>query len=139
MQHPTPPPPMGANPPAPGQAPATKTSNPIVAIGHKVKSALTPHQQPSVRIYREPEPEPEPQEQLPFLTRISSKLSRSSPNRTPGANDQSEYDSDTVDLLDVVGACLIPPIRFISFSFLSVLFSSKFYFFPQNPQISQGI
>lgn len=102
------------------EAPATTTSNPIVAVGRRVKSALISHQQPSIRIQRDyadaptsgdlseksiPQGESE-NDLTPKETNLSGRLasmfSRSKESNTQGyaAND---YDSDTVDLLDVVG------------------------------------
>lgn len=125
---------------------SSTSENPVVAIGRKVKSVLTSHQRPSIRILRESSSIGEPrrapasngivEKSLPFLPHEKAQGPKSRTelnehsaahekntfagirNRTGDAirslfgreedptNDQSfehEYDTDTVDLLDVVG------------------------------------
>jgi len=88
--------------------------NPLKAIGRRVKSAVsgTSHQQPSVRIQRGP-PSNRQQQQLPILENDAEKGSGggskngfwslfSRKQTHSGSGSQHEYDSDTVDLMDVV-------------------------------------
>lgn len=119
-------------------APASKptTENPIVAVGRKVKSALSSSlNQPSVRIYRSSStlsyPRPptantsgrqdarpyaqmdfaeggngqtkynEKEEGNGFASRLRKRFSREDRNKEDPY--ENEYDTDTVDLLDVMG------------------------------------
>ncbi|KAF2228472.1 hypothetical protein EV356DRAFT_538066 [Viridothelium virens] len=99
--------------PAPSNS-ASTTENPVIAVGRKVKSVLSTHQRPSVRIRREPasnnvprqtgEPS-SPKEKVPTDRFSSVRLGRlfsRDENPTSNGLSQEEYDPDTVDLLDVV-------------------------------------
>ena len=94
---------------------ASPAKNPITAVGQKVKSVLGTHQRPSVRILRGsssnnvPRQTPQassPEEKAPTgrfsSIRLRTLFSRDD-NRTSSGLSQEEYDTDTVDLLDVVG------------------------------------
>ncbi|KAI9687967.1 MAG: hypothetical protein M1822_002049 [Bathelium mastoideum] len=92
--------------PAPPNS-ASTSANPVTAVGRKVKSVLSTHQRPSVRILREPSSNDVPS-QTPTApaNRISSNTLRTlfsrGENATGDGLSQEEYDPDTVDLLDVV-------------------------------------
>lgn len=93
------------------------TDSPLVAVGRKVKSVLGTHQQPSVRIIRDPpstrhvkatheEPSSSAPGQSPASTSYFASLRSffGSKDESPVERTQNdEYDEDTVDLLDVVG------------------------------------
>ncbi|TVY90112.1 hypothetical protein LAWI1_G004326 [Lachnellula willkommii] len=110
--------------------PSSTTENPVVAIGRKVKSVLSTQQQPSIRILRassstgESRPSPvsggvaeKPLPELPqsnenaSTNRFSDAGNRASAavrslfgrgeNVPNDGLDQNEYDTDTVDLMDV--------------------------------------
>lgn len=121
--------------PGSSQHPPTSstTTNPVVAVGRKVKSVLSTHQRPSVRILRERSStgEPSPRAELAehhaaheevsrapskgnsFANRFADARNRAGAairstfgkeeNSTDDVSFEHEYDSDTVDLLDVVG------------------------------------
>ncbi|TVY37068.1 hypothetical protein LSUB1_G004218 [Lachnellula subtilissima] len=111
--------------------PSSTTQNPVIAIGRKVKSALSTQQQPSIRILRassstgESRPSPsssgvaeKPLPELPqsnenaSTNRFLNAANRASAavrsvfdrgeNVTDDGFDNNEYDTDTVDLMDVV-------------------------------------
>ncbi|TVY78344.1 hypothetical protein LSUE1_G004718 [Lachnellula suecica] len=102
-EHPLPPPPK---------------ENPVVAAAHKVKAALSSSsQRPSVGIYRgassqqiarkpvpqPPAPEPVPKQENTFANRFRSLFShKDEDNYSDEKSRQNEYDSETVDLLDVM-------------------------------------
>jgi hypothetical protein len=102
--------------PGPPPASSSATDNPIVAIGRKVKSALTSSDQPSIRIVRgrstatekplpplpTQEKAQEPPQKASFASRFRSFFDD---EKDDGHNAQSkdEYDASTVDLLDVMG------------------------------------
>lgn len=112
--------------------PSSTTENPVVAIGRKVKSALSTQQQPSIRILRassstgesrpspvsrglaeKPLPELPPSNENASTNRFSGAGNHASAavrslfsrggNVTDDGFDKNEYDTDTVDLMDVVG------------------------------------
>lgn len=113
--------------------PSSTTNNPVVAAGRKVKSVLSTHQRPSVRIQldsptapntnRPPVSTANAEKPLPSLPShetaprqkswFGSLRHRSASATRPPINgsgdskaDESyddEYDPDTVDLLDIVG------------------------------------
>lgn len=87
----------------PPPSPST-TQNPIVAVGRKVKSVLSSHQRPSVRILRESSSSRK--SRVPASKTKSEKSGSRFGRGDNIADDESfehEYDPDTVDLLDVVG------------------------------------
>lgn len=96
----------------------------MVAIGRKVKSVLSTHQQPSVRIVRESSLREEPHRvqahrpppQDASVNRFADARNRTGvairslfgceerdKNVTHDGSFENEYDSDMVDLLDVMG------------------------------------
>lgn len=98
------------------QEPAPKTENPLVAVGRKVKSAISTDQQPSVRILRrsastrQRHAAPERFDHAPPTENVPPKGIGSSIRSFFGRKaepqiEQSteEYDADTVDVLDVIG------------------------------------
>ncbi len=104
------------------------TDNPVVALGRKVKSAFSSDQQPSIRIRRESSSPATRQLDLPsqeipekatggpgheptskdnssdngFASRVRSLFSRREASPNDKVN-ESDYDNDMVDLLDVLG------------------------------------
>ncbi|KUJ16453.1 uncharacterized protein LY89DRAFT_586667 [Mollisia scopiformis] len=114
----------------PPQPSSSTTENPIVAVGRKVKSILSSHQRPSVRILRESSstsPHRRSQAQPsaahstsynapPIETSFGDAQDRTSARkrsffgREKGFTDdnsyENEYDQDTVDLLDVMVSTL---------------------------------
>ena len=143
--------PGSSQPPPP--PPASTTDNPVVAAGRKVKSMLTSHQRPSVRIQRgggpatqdfaeKPLPALPPRgidsstesvnreaaqadtsadlsRQNTFASRfagvrtragstVQSLFNRSSTHDDKPFENENEYDTSTVDLLDVMGMSANP-------------------------------
>ena len=116
--------------------PSSSTENPIVAVGRKVKSVLSTNQRPSVRILRGPPSTGEPR-RMPPSNGIGEKSvlpskENTSTNRFAGARNRAgasfrslfgreetvthdesfnEYDSDTVDLMDVIGMYAEPGLK----------------------------
>lgn len=121
------------------QLPSSATENPVIAVGRKVKSALSSHQRPSIRILRESsspvekgsageypsQPQIHGAQGPESLAELSEHSAAHAPNEPKGntfnnrfrslfnreddstdvISSESEYDSDMVDLLDVVGMC----------------------------------
>ena len=101
---------------------SSKAENPVVALGQKVKAVLSTSQRPSVRILRGSSSTGEPR-RVPVSKSVPEKpvpanlfadarnragaairsLFGSDENVTRGESFEHEYDTDTVDLMDVMG------------------------------------